>query len=137
LTPERSQELHRRRWGEGKRNPNKVSGTRARRKTLEDAVWWAATVKEGAQTNSPLKRVLLQLRKSDPVAFLKQFLLAGLPQPPKEAALPPEKAVESEAEVLGATMEHLRAFLKGAEGRVVQPSAEAELTPGPTAEGQQ
>jgi hypothetical protein len=69
-----------------------------RRRLLSEAVWWAFTHDADADPPDEARRVFQKLKRRNESLFLKQFVLAVLPGPPKEPPLPapePERTIDS------------------------------------------
>ena len=88
------------------------SSTSQRRKALEDAAWWVLTHPIDARLegggSAELRRVLMEMKKRDPVAFLKSVMVQVLPAASKAHPLPPE---DVEEDPIGYAQEHLDRFL--------------------------
>ncbi len=66
-----------------------VLGTMARRKQMEDAVWYVANNKPSptGKEKNELRQLLMDMKVSDKKGFMA-YLRDWLPRPPKEAPLP-------------------------------------------------
>jgi hypothetical protein len=91
-------------------------GTSHRRKELEDDVWWVFGAEKdddaGKGEAGARRRVLMEMKKKDPVAFLKGMVFQVLPAPAREQSLPRDRSKEErEEDVIGDAEEHLNRFL--------------------------
>jgi len=94
--------------------PKEVSGASdsQRRKLLSEAVWWVTVNGVDVETPDELTRMLQKAKKTNVTQFLKQFALAVLPAPPKEAPLPPPEPERTEERIIGPEMKKLRQWLE-------------------------
>jgi hypothetical protein len=93
--------------------PEEVSGASdsQRRKLLSEAVWWVTVNGVDVEPPDELTRMLQKAKKSNETLFLKQFALAVLPAPPKEAPLPPPEPERTEENIIGPEMGRLDKFI--------------------------
>jgi len=88
------------------------AGESERRQLLAEAVWWAFVNGADAEPPDEARRVMQKLKKQNETLFMKQFVLAVLPAPPKEAPLPPPEPERTEDNVIGPEMGRLRKLLE-------------------------
>jgi hypothetical protein len=79
---------------------------------LSEAVWWVTVNGVDVEPPDELTRMLQKAKKGNETQFLKQFALAVLPAPPKEAPLPPPVPERTEERIIGPEMARLRQFLE-------------------------
>jgi hypothetical protein len=88
------------------------AGESERRRLLAEAAWWVALHPVSVTPPDELRRMLQKVKRANESLFVKQFVLAVLPAPPKEAPLPPPAPERTEARVLGPVREKLRRLLE-------------------------
>jgi len=88
------------------------AGESERRRLLAEAVWWAFVNGADAEPPDEARRVMQKLKKQNETLFMKQFVLAVLPAPPKEAPLPPPEQERTEENVLGQARGRLRKLIE-------------------------
>ena len=89
-----------------------LRGSFRRRKRHENAVWWVYWNSVDAKPPGEPERVLQQLKREDPVTFVRQVLMAVLPAPPKEQPVPPAAVVKDGEEEEGSYGEMLEQMLR-------------------------
>src|SRR5262249_30592219 len=88
------------------------AGEREGRRLLAEAVWWVTVNGVDVEPPNELTRMLQTAKKRNESLFLKQFVLAVLPGPPKEAPLPAPEPERTEKVVIGPEMDRLRKLLE-------------------------
>jgi hypothetical protein len=88
------------------------AGESERRRLLAEAVWWAFVNGADAEPPDEARRAMQKLKKQNEALFMKQFVLAVLPAPPKEAPLPPPEPERTEERIIGPEMGKLRRLLE-------------------------
>jgi hypothetical protein len=83
-----------------------------RRRLLAEAVWWVTVNGVDVEPPDELRRMLQKAKRQNETHFLKQFVLAVLPAPPREAPLPAPEPERTEKAVLGGVLDKIEQWFK-------------------------